>query len=108
MTVILVMLISINDNDDAVVDDDADLCLHGCQWFLQHRAGSPQSDGWLKARQSDPARRVKVNKCGPGQNGKVTFQIWISKWLQTKTKIKYMKEAKLETNWPWTRAKFEP
>ena len=48
------------DNDDAVVDD-ADLCLHGCQWFLQHRAGSPQSGGWLRARQSDPGKHVKVS-----------------------------------------------
>ena len=38
-----------------------DLCWHGHQWCLQHRAGSLQSGGWLRARQSDPGKHVKVS-----------------------------------------------
>ena len=34
--------------------DFGDLCLHGHQWCLQRKAGSPRSGGWLRARQSDP------------------------------------------------------
>ena len=40
---------------DAVGDDC--LCLHGHQWCPQHRAGSPQSGGWLRGRQSDPGEK---------------------------------------------------
>ena len=38
------------------VGDDC-LCLHGHQWCPQHRAGSPQSGGWLRGRQSDPGQK---------------------------------------------------
>ena len=41
-------------------DISDDLCLHGHQWCLQRRAGSPRSGGWLRARQSDPGQKVKV------------------------------------------------